>query len=162
MRYARAPLPLYLLGSLTAYSRNLGASGLGNPFAKLQVMCGWVDIELQMEWWRHCGCIYSEPGHQHDPSSMVPEALVGSLRNFCSTITLCGVVLLEDIWQDFDRVMEQWSHISSTQVPEPKPFRAGSLHTSQQPVSGQNCILALPVSQILSTLGPIATTQALE
>lgn len=77
---------------------------------------------------------------------MVPGALAGSLRNLCSTVTLCGVVLLGDIWQHLDIVMEQWSRISSAQVPEPKSFEAGSLHASQQLDSGQNCILALPVS----------------
>lgn len=110
--------------------------------------CRWSDGGIA------AASVQNQPGHQHDPSSMVPEALAGSLRNLCSTVTLCGVVLLEDIWQHFNRVIEQWSHISLTQVPEPKPFRAGSLHTSQQPVSGQNCILALSMSQILSTLAP--------
>lgn len=58
-------------------------------------------------------------------------------------------------------VMEQQVHSSLAQVPEPKPFQAGS-SPSQQAVSGQNSILALLMSQILSALGPTATMHSLQ
>lgn len=84
MCYSRAPLPLYLLGSLTAYSRNLGASGLGNPFAKLQVTCGWVILSCR---WSDGGIVAASVQNQ-DTNTIQAAWFLRHWRGHCTTSAL--------------------------------------------------------------------------